>query len=182
MQEDADLTLLLRAWMGGDRQACQAALELTYDQLRLIAKARLRAGFDTINATGLVHEAFLRLNEQDRVEWSNRAQFFAVAARLMRRILIDRHRADNAQKRGGQVTFVTLTDDTPGTELDLELLDGAIDRLAAQDRRQAQIVELRYFGGLTIEETAEAVNVSPATVKREWTMARAWLKREVQRA
>ncbi len=181
MAEDTDLTLLLQAWVGGDKAACNAAMELTYAELRAIAKARLRSGFDTINATGLVHEAFFRLNEQRQIEWQNRAQFFAVAARLMRRILIDRHRAEQSQKRGGGVTFVTLSDEAPGGELDLELLDGAVDRLALQDRRQAQIVELRYFGGLTIEETAEAAAISTATVKREWTMARAWLKRELQR-
>ena len=182
MTDDADLTSHLQAWVGGDPDAREAALELTYEELRRIAKARLRNGLDTINATGLVHEAFLRLNDQRRVEWQNRAQFFAVAARVMRRILIDRHRANKSQKRGGEVCFVTLSDEAASGELDLELLDRAVDRLAIQDERQARIVELRYFVGLTIEETAEAVETSIATVKREWIVARAWLKREVQRA
>jgi RNA polymerase sigma factor (TIGR02999 family) len=180
--EEADLTSHLQAWVGGDPEARKAAMELTYEELRKIAKARLRNGLDTINATGLVHEAFLRLNDQRRVEWKNRAQFFAVAARLMRRILIDRHRANKALKRGGAVSFVTLSDEAAGGEIDLEVLDRAVDSLALQDTRQARIVELRYFGGLTIEETAEAVEISIATVKREWMVARAWLKREILRA
>jgi len=184
--QPGDITERLRAWAAGDVDARDAAVELVYGELRRIAQNRLRRERQvlTLDATGLAHEAFLRLAEQRHVLWENRAQFFAVAARMMRRILVDQHRARHAQKRGDGATMLTLSgvDVAAPDALDLALLDGALDRLALQDARQAQIVELRFFGGLSIEDAAEVVGVSPATVKREWALARAWLKRELDDA
>ena len=175
------MTELLRAWAEGDEAARDAAIELAYAELRRIAQNRILGEGDgvTIDATGLAHEAFMRLADQNRVQWQNRAQFFAIAARVMRRILVDRHRARNAQKRSASRVMVSDVDVATPVELDLELLNLALDRLALQDERQAQIVELRFFAGLTVEEAAEVVGVSPATLKREWALARAWLKREL---
>lgn len=176
--------MLLRAWAAGDRGAGDAAIELAYTDLTRIAENRIRYEAEgiSIDATGLAHEAFLQLAAQQRVEWENRSQFFAVAARVMRRILVDRHRARTADKRGGGQSHIALSQHGPEAviELDLEALDRALTRLALQDPRQAQIVELRFFGGLTIDDTALAVSMSAATVKREWAMARAWLKRELE--
>ena len=185
MTQPGDITDRLRAWAAGDAGARDAAVELVYGELRRIAQNRLRREPHalTLDATGLAHEAFLRLAEQRQVTWENRAQFFAVAARMMRRILVDQHRARHAQKRGPGLTVALSGVDIAVPEaLDLELLDRALDRLALQDARQAQIVELRFFGGLTIEEAAEVVGISPATLKREWALARAWLKRELDDA
>jgi RNA polymerase sigma factor (TIGR02999 family) len=182
VSQEGDMTALLRAWAEGDDAARDAAVELAYAELRRIAQNRIRGEGDaaTIDATGLAHEAFVRLAQQTRVQWQNRAQFFAIAARTMRRILVDRHRARKAMKR--DATCVVLSSE-PGAatpeELDLELLNRALDRLALQDPRQAQIVELRFFAGLSIEDAAEVVGISPATVKREWALARAWLRREI---
>lgn len=176
------MTQLLQAWAEGDEGARDAFFPLVYGELRRIAQNRIRGEVNpTLDATGLAHEAVMRLIDHDRVKWQNRAQFFAVVARLMRRILVDRHRARVAAKRGGGRVRVTLSAvdlETPET-LDFETLNRALDKLAKQDPRQAQIVELRFFAGLTIDETAAVVEVSPATLKREWTMARAWLKREI---
>jgi RNA polymerase sigma factor (TIGR02999 family) len=128
-----------------------------------------------------VHEAYLRLIDQKRVNWENRAQFFGVASQMIRRILVDRARARHRLKRGGDALKVTWTEnlDVPKEGLDLEVLDEALKRLADLDPQQSRIIELRFFGGLSIEETAAALNISPATVKREWAMARAWLFREI---
>jgi RNA polymerase sigma factor (TIGR02999 family) len=178
------MTELLQAWADGDAAARDAAMELAYDELRRLAQARIRAEgqVHTIDATGLAHEAYLRLVGQRRTRWENRAQFFAIAARVMRRILVDRHRARNADKRsGGTRVALSGVDLATPDELDLEALEQALDRLALQDARQAQIVELRFFAGLSIEDAAEVVGLSAATVKREWAMARAWLKRELDR-
>ncbi len=178
------VTELLIAWRGGDQQARQDLLPQVYDELRRIAARHLaRERPDhTLQATALVHEAFERLVDQQRVEWQGRAHFLAVAAQLMRRILVDHARGRAAAKRGVAVT-VALDPDAPiaapGRDLDLVQLDEALERLAALDPTQAKIVELRYFGGLTIEETAAAVDSSPATVKREWSVARAFLRREL---
>ena len=184
--QPGDITVKLRAWIEGDDSARDEVVDLVYGDLRRLAQRRIR-GEDvlTIDATGLAHEAFLKMVEQNHVRWENRAQFFAIAARVMRRILVDRHRARNAGKRGDGTTRLAISEvpdvGTP-VDVDLELLDRALQRLALQDARQAQIVELRFFGGLSIEETAEAVGVSPATIKREWALARAWLKRELHDA
>lgn len=181
MGQQGDMTELLLAWAEGDDAARDAAIELAYAELRRIAQNRIRGEGDltTIDATGLAHEAFMRLADQNRVQWQNRAQFFAIAARVMRRILVDRHRARQARKRNATCVVLSTVDAITPDEIDLELLSRALDRLALQDPRQAQIVELRFFGGLTIEDTSEVVGISPATVKREWAIARAWLKREI---
>jgi RNA polymerase sigma factor (TIGR02999 family) len=181
--EPDDVTELLQAWAEGDPGACNAALATVYDQLRRIAENRIRCEADslTIDATGLAHEAFIRLADQRYVRWENRAHFFAVAARVMRRILVDRYRARRTHKRGGDVAWIAMSDgDLAATvELDLDALNRALDRLALQDERHAQIVELRFFAGLTIEDSAAVLGVSSATLKRGWTLARAWLKREI---
>ncbi len=143
----------------------------------------------TLQTTALVHEAYLRLIDQSRVEWRNRAQFFGVAAQLMRRLLVDHARRRRARKRGDGLRPLTLEDadmapdaSAAGEAVDVLVLHEALERLAELDERQARIVELRYFGGLTIEDTAEALRISPATVKREWAVARAWLRRELARS
>lgn len=161
-------------------------MPVVYSELRRIAGAHLareRSG-QTLQVTVLVHEAYLKLVDQTRVQWQNRTHFFAVAARMMRRIVVDHARARGAHKRGGGATPVSL-DETPGpaVERDAELLalDEALERLTAFDPRQGRIVELRYFGGLSIDEAAAALSLSPATVKREWSMAKAWLHKELSR-
>jgi RNA polymerase sigma factor (TIGR02999 family) len=182
-----DVTPLLLAWGNGDESAGEQLLPAVYAELhRQAARAmRREAGEHTLQATALVHEAYLRLVDQRRVEWRNRAQFFGVAAQTMRRILVDHARGQNAAKRGGGMQQITFSDaDQPASadsdsNVDILALHDALDQLAVLDPDQAKLVELRYFGGLNIEETAEALGVSPATVKREWAVARAWLRREL---
>jgi len=179
-----DVTGLLLAWRAGDASAHEQLLPAIYDELRRQAARAMRREGDahTLQATALVHEAYLRLVDQRRVEWRSRAHFFGVAAQMMRRVLVDHARARLADKRGGALQRVTLGDvgpDESNHELDVLALHDALERLAALDPRQARLVELRYFGGLGIEDTAEALEVSPATVKREWAVARAWLRREL---
>ncbi len=164
--------------------AVNALLPLVYDELRRLAAAYLRRERpgQTIQATALVHEAYLRLLKDKPDRWQNRAHFCAIAAHSMRQILIERARARGALKRGGVQARVTLDEgllaaDSP--HIDLLALDEALQRLEAIDPEQARLVELRFFGGLTIEEAAEAMNISAATVKRHWTIARAWLAREL---
>ena len=179
------ITGLLQDWRNGDQAAIDKLLPIVYDELR-----RLAAGFfrrerlnHTLEPTALVHDAYLHLVDQSRVGWENRAHFFGAAAKLMRRILIDHARGHNAAKRGGGEIRVSLADDVAVTkqrELDLITLDGALDELAVLDEQQSRIVEMRYFGGLSIEETAEVLAISPATVKREWNTARAWLYRRMK--
>ena len=179
-----DLTRLLLAWRDGEPGALDRLAPLVYDELRRQARRQLhgeRAGH-TLQPTALVHEAFLRLVEQRRAQWQNREQFFAVASRAMRRVLVDHARARMAAKRGDGQTLVALDEArapsaSPG--VDVLALDRALDRLAGLDPRQARVVELRYFGGLTAPETAAALDVSLATVNRDWAMARAWLFREL---
>lgn len=163
-----------------------AALPLVYDELRSLAQQYLfRERPDhTLQPTALVNEAYLRLSAQRQVDWGNRAQFFGVAAQMMRRILVNYAESRNAEKRGGQVTHVTLDAAVSwsGTrDLDLVALDDALAKLALIDTRQARLVELRFFAGLSIEDTAQLLALSPATVKREWTVAKAWLRRELTR-
>lgn len=180
------ITKLLLAWNQGDQQARDELMPLIYDELRRIAQAYLRrerAGH-TLQPTALVHEAFLRLIDQSQVNWQNRAHFFGIAARLMRQILANHAEARQAAKRGGQAERISLNDVklvSVEQEVDLVALDEAMKRLEAIDPPQCRIVELRYFSGLTIEEIAEVMNISPATVKREWSTARAWLRRELSR-
>ena len=182
-----DLTGLLRAWSAGDRAAEEKLLPLVYEQLRLQAARELRRERpdNSLRPTAVVHELYLRLAGNRRAQWLNRAQFFAVAAQLMRRVLVDHARERKAAKRAGGWQRVTLDDGVAGIaprDADLLALDGALDELMALDPRRARMVELRYFGGLTLEETAEALGVSEATVSREWQLARAWLHRRLSTA
>lgn len=181
-------TELLLAWEAGDPAALDALLPALYGELRAQAARALRreSPGHTLQITDLVHEAYLRLVDQRRVRWQNRAQFLGVAAECMRRVLVDHARVRGAAKRGGGELAVTLTDvagpDGPASEdaaVDVLALDDALGRLAALDARQARVVELRYFGGLGIDETAAVLGVSPKTVKREWAVARLWLRREL---
>lgn len=175
-----DLTGLLLDWQAGDGDALERLTPLVYQGFKRLAGKRLqgeRPGH-TLQPTALVHEAYLRLVDQERVEWQSRAQFFALAARIMRRILVDHARKRSADKRHGQAVAISL-DDAPDAalphDLDLVRLDDALGDLAKLDPRQSRIIELRYFGGLTIDETAAALEISPATVKVDWKMAKAWL-------
>jgi len=180
------ITRLLLAWGEGDRQALDRLLPLVYAQLRRQARAQLarERGSHTLQPTALVHEAFLRLVDQHSVRWQNRAQFFGVAAQLMRRILVDHARSRVAAKRGGQALRIPFDDAAEvaahPAETDVLLLNQAMERLAELDERQAKVVELRYFGGLTVEEAAAFLDVSEVTVKRDWAMAKAWLYRELR--
>jgi RNA polymerase sigma factor (TIGR02999 family) len=182
-----EVTRLLGALRGGDRDALGRLLPLVYDELHLLAQRAMRheRGGHTLQATALVNEAYLRLVDQRRAGWEHRTQFLAVAAQLMRRILVDHARGRGAAKRGGGQERVPLENaavSAPEKGLDLVSLDEALTRLARIDAQQARVVELRFFGGLTVEEAAEVLGVSPATVKREWTMAKAWLRRELSGA
>ncbi|MGE0593261.1 MAG: sigma-70 family RNA polymerase sigma factor [Vicinamibacterales bacterium] len=181
-----EVTRLLDGLNAGDEQALPRILPLVYDELRRIAARRLHhepAGHP-LQATALVHEAYLRLAGQHEVRWKNRGHFFAVAAQAMRRVLVDHARARLADKRGGVQARVPLDDVVVASEPppgDLVALDDALDRLARHDPHQARLVELRFFAGLTVEETADVLGISDTTVKREWRMARAWLHREMSR-
>jgi len=179
------VTALLQAWGRGDQTALDELLPLVYGELRRKARWYMRqqpAGH-TLQTTELVHEAFLRLVDQPAVEWQSRGQFYGVAAKAMRSILVDHARARGALKRGRGRQPLTLgaADEVAGTKpaIDVLGLDEALSRLAKLDPEQSRLVELRYFAGLSIEEAAEALGTSPATVKRQWRIARAWLKREL---
>ncbi|HEY7504342.1 MAG TPA: sigma-70 family RNA polymerase sigma factor [Gemmatimonadales bacterium] len=189
---DRDVTTLLQAWGRGERAALDELLPLVYGELRRQAARRLRAQPEghTLQATDLVHEAYLRLVDRGGAgaDWHDRSHFFAVAARAMRSILVDHARARRTAKRGGGAPALTLgaadaasapADQSSDPRVDVEALDEALTRLAALDPRQARVVELRYFGGLSIGEAAEALGVSHATVEREWRTARLWLRREL---
>lgn len=184
------VTRLIKAAGAGDPKAAESLLPLVYDELRRLAAAQLSkepAG-QTLQPTALVHEAYLRLVGGEPIEWQGRGHFFAAAARAMRRILIDRARRHRAAKHGGdrgraEMHEDLIADPTPGTGgsgLDLLRLDAALARLEARDSRQSEIVLLRYFAGLSIEQTAEALGVSTGTVKNDWVFARAWLRRELE--
>ena len=185
--EPAHVTGLLQAWAAGDPAALEALLPAVYGELRRRAARALRreSPGHTLQTTDLVHEAYLRLVDQRQGVGANRAQFLGLAAVCMRRVLVDHARARQAAKRGGGARQITLTDlpvgDDSGDEpaVDVLALDDALRRLAQLDPQQGRVVELRYFGGLNIEETAAALGVSPSTVKREWAVARAWLRREL---
>lgn len=175
-----EVTALLRAWSDGDTSARDRLMPLVYGELRRRAAAYLRRERrgDTLQPTALVHEAYLRLVDQRRMVWQNRAQFFGVAAEMMRRILVDRARARRTGKRSGQWSRVTLDHARVATDpIDVDVLDldAALTRLAAFDPRMSRIAELRFFGGLSLKESAEVLDVSPATVERDWQVARAWL-------
>jgi RNA polymerase sigma factor (TIGR02999 family) len=179
------ITRLLRAWSGGDEAASEQLLALVYGDLKVRARRQLRRerSGHTLQPTALVHEAYLRLMGQADVDWRNRAQFLGVAAVMMRRVLVDHARAQAADKRGGSWTRVALHDDiAAGPQADVAAVDleMALVELAAQDTRQARLVELRVFGGLSFEDAAEVIGVSTATAHREWTIARAWLFRRLR--
>ncbi len=181
---DQDVTHLLIQWSKGDSAALEALVPLVYDELRRLAQlylSREKPGH-TLSSTALVHEAYLRLVKQKDVTWQNRAHFFGVAARMMRRILVDHARRQRYAKRGGGALTLSLDEalaPAPQREVSLVALDDALDTLAKLDERQSRMVELRFFGGLSIEETSEVLGVSAPTVKREWASARAWLFREI---
>ena len=181
------VTLLLSRWRAGDREALDALLPLVYEELRRLARhyLQLERPDHTLQSTALVHEAYVRLLGQNPPDWKSRSHFFGVAARLMRQILVDHARSHQAAKRGGNSLKLTLSDGLvgrKGRDLDVIALDNALNSLAQLNPQHCQIVELRFFSGLTIEDTSEALGISPATVKRSWTTARAWLFREMTRS
>jgi RNA polymerase sigma factor (TIGR02999 family) len=180
-----EITQLLQAWSEGDQGALEQLMPLVYDELHRLARhymADERPGH-TLQATALVNEAYLRLANSERGDWRDRAHFFAVSARVMRRILVDWARSRRARKRGSDVPALELQENlaiVPGKSGDdLIAIDDALQTLAAFDSRQSQIVELRFFGGLSVKETAEVLTVSEETVRRDWNMAKSWLRREL---
>jgi RNA polymerase sigma factor (TIGR02999 family) len=192
-EESAEITRLLKAWGRGDSAALDRLTPLVYERLRRMARGYMRneRPGHTLQATALVNEAFLRLVETRNLDWTDRAHFFAMCARVMRRILVDAARSRAATKRGGQVdraehsTAINLDRlPDPASEISAQVcaLDEALNMLAQIGPRQAQVIELRFFGGLTVEETAHVLQVSPQTVMREWRLARAWLARELSQS
>ena len=183
-QPSQNVTQLLIGWSKGDKEALDSLLPLVYEELRKQAARYLRherVGH-TLQTTALIHEAYLKLVDQKNVHWQNRAHFFGIAAQLMRRILVDHARTKKRAKRGGSDIRVSFNDANvmgQARDLDIVALDEALSRLAEVDPQQSRIVELRFFSGLTVEETAEVMSISPATVKRDWSMAKAWLHREI---
>lgn len=183
MSREGDVSILLRAWSDGDQNALDQLAPIVYDELRRLARYYLhreRPGH-SLQATALVNEAYLRLVDYKRMRWGNRAHFFAVSAQLMRRILVDHARRHNL-KRGGGAQRVELEDIAVvggGRAENLVALDDALQSLARMDARKARVVELRFFGGLSVEETAEVLQISQVTVMRDWSSARAWLYREM---
>lgn len=179
------ITRLLTAWGSGEREALGPLYQLVYDELHRLGHGRMRheRRGHTLQTTALVHEAFLRMADQQKGSWESRGQFFALAARTMRRILVDHARRRQGLKRGGDAPQLSLEDAGPvAARADAEVLSlhDALKDLAALDPRKAKMVELRYFGGLGIEETARCLGVSPGTVMRDWTLAKAWIKRQVR--
>lgn len=184
MDGTSNLTLLLANYEGGDPRALEKILPVVYDELRRLARSYLNreSSGHTLQPTALVHEAFFKLVDQKSVKWQNRAHFFGIAAQAMRRILTDYARMKKAKKRGGTQARISIDEQWSLSEEiqpDLIALDDALKTLSSIDARQGNIVELRYFGGLSIEEAAHVLNISPATIKREWAMAKAWLYREL---
>ena len=183
---NTDVTGLLERMQGGDERASGQLVPFVYDELRRLAGHYMRGERDdhTLQPTALVHEAYLKLTDQRSVQWAGRTHFVAVAATAMRRILLDHARRHRAEKRGGgrKATLVDKLAIAKEREIDLIALEQALVRLAVIDERKARLVELRFFGGLNIEETAAALDVSPTTVKRDWRFARAWLQRELDGA
>lgn len=181
------ITLMLRRWSDGNREALDDLLPAVYNELHRQARRYLRrehAGH-TLQTTALINEAYLKLIDQKQIDWQSRTHFFAIAANLMRQILVDHARAKHREKRGGDSPKLPLDEVAPiavdAKDVDLIALDEALTRLAALDEQQARVVELRYFSGLSLEETAEALGISRATTARDWAMAKAWLHRELTR-
>lgn len=180
----SNVTQMLHDWSDGDREVFDKLVPIVYEELRRQAARYLRRERPghTLQTTALIHEAYIRLIDQKNVRWQNRAHFFAIAAQLMRRILVDHARSRQAAKRGGSDIKLPLEEAiiaSEGREVDLVALDEALKRLAAIDPQQSRVVELRFFSGLNVEETAEVLEVSPRTVKRDWNVAKAWLRREI---
>lgn len=180
----SNVTQMLHDWSDGDREALDKLVPIVYEELRRQAARYLRRERPghTLQTTALIHEAYIRLIDQKNVHWQNRAHFYAIAARLMRRILVDHARSRRAAKRGGSDIKLPLEDAmiaSEGREVDLVALDEALERLAAIDPQQSRVVELRFFSGMSVEETAEVLGVSTRTVKRDWNVAKAWLRREI---
>ena len=181
MENPHDVTQLLLKWSQGDQGAIDELLPMVYRELHKIAHRYLNKerGEHTLQTTALVHEAYIKLIDQTRVQWQNRAHFFGIAAQAMRRILVDYARTRKREKRGGDDVKLQLDEaagvSTGEKSIDLVALDEALTRLSKFDERQAKVVELRYFSGMTEEETAEVLSISPATVRRDWNMAKAWL-------
>ncbi len=178
------ITSLIERVTAGEEQALSELLPIVYQELRKLSRKYMRreSNRQTLQTTALVHEAYLRLLGDQNLQWKDRAHFLGIAARSMRQILVERARARHAQKRGGVQRAVTLEDRMLGQDqnsIDLLVLDEALKALAALDPKQAEVVELRFFAGLTVEETAEVMGISPATVKRWWTLSKAWLRREM---
>lgn len=182
-----EITGLLVRWSSGDPDALDQLVPLVYDECRQIAARQLRGERTdhTLTPTALVHELYIRLVDQTHATWQNRAQFYGIAAQMMRRILVDFARARRAEKRGGSAVFVSLanvSDEADETKIgDVLAIDEALERLAVRDADQVRIIELRFFAGLTVEETAHVLGRSARTVKREWRLAKAWLYRELGR-
>jgi len=181
---DGEITQLLKAHASGNPEALDELFPLVYDELRRMARRRMRGerSGHTWGTTALVHEAYLKLVDFDRIDWQDRTHFFAIASRVMRNVLVDYAVKRTAEKRGGDRDRVPLRDEDAAEEVDLAnvlAVHQALTRLEDVDERQARVVECRFFGGLTIEETSEALDVSPATVGRDWRVARAWLNREL---
>src|SRR5262245_60071574 len=182
---EGDLTQLLQAWTGGDERALEALTRCVYAELHRIARRQMageRAGH-MLQASALINEAFIRLVDWKNVQWKNRCHFFAVSAQMMRRVLVDYSRALGSEKRGGSAGRVTLDTAILGDRrksMDLVALDEALERLAQFEPRKSRVVELRVFGGLSIEEVAEAINMGEKTVRRDWQLALAWLRHELE--
>lgn len=186
MADNPDVTVLLQAASGGDAQAAETLLTVVYADLRARAGSMMRreAPNHTLQPTALVHEAWVRLVAQSQVDWQGRSHFFALAARMMRRVLVDHARSRLRGKRGGgrsRLDLESLDGLTPEHDPVLVALDDALETLAALDPKQAELVVLRYFGGLTMEEAAQALGVSKRAAEAEWTLAKAWLRRELER-
>ncbi|HEU4389593.1 MAG TPA: sigma-70 family RNA polymerase sigma factor [Blastocatellia bacterium] len=184
MLSQQNVTQMLKDWRSGDDAAFERLIPVVYDELRRQAATYLRRERPghTLQATALIHEAYLRLINQENIDWQNRAHFYAIAARLMRQILVDHARKRKAGKRGGSDIKVSLEDAmvvSPGRSVDLVALDEALTGLAALDPQQSRVVELRYFSGLSVEETAEVLGISTRTVKRDWNVAKAWLRERI---
>ena len=181
-----EITNLLRAWSGGDQAALDRLAEQVYPELRRMARRYMKneRQANTLQSTALVHEVYLRLVDVRKVDWRERAQFYAMAAQMMRRILVDAARARAAKKRGGSAAKVNIDDTavlSPSPDRSILALDDALTAFARLAPRQARVVELRYFGGLTEEEIVAALDISPRTVRRDWDLAKAWLSRELNR-
>ena len=180
----AEITRLLKSWGSGDRAALERLTPMVYDELRRMARRYMRRerGGHTLQTTGLVNETYLRLVDVTHVDWQDRAHFFAVSAQMMRRILVDAARARASSKRGGQAVRAEL-DEIPdlssGRDREIIAVDDALKTLAEMDPRRAKVIELRFFGGLTVDETAEVLKISPQSVLRDWKLAKAWLLREL---